>query len=349
MKKEFMIKLILTAAAIFLMILIASISLSKQSVKNNNEEEQTKETQEEPIRDVKEEEEEQAFTVFADKTDFLEKEPETLYAEAFQSEKSQGESAVYYIEDGTLYSDQYVETGKQDEEGNALYEWKRKQKIAEKVKYVDYNSYAGTADAVYITEDHILHGTGRYETVNLTGVTFARAYADQMIALKTDGTVWCRGWSPSLSDEQSLTYQDWQMVLEDVAYATLGHYLYMAVKTDGSLYMWGDNTLGQFGDGSLLEKESGFSPDVYFYGEPVKVADHVKMIWHGEPGKQYSAETQEPLRSFLLTDKDELFVCGEEVNGEERSFGFFGEMGFTDEGYTVNCTSRLIPVEIKQK
>ena len=222
--------------------------------------------------------------------------------------------------------------------------------------YMDHNNYYGESLFIYITEDHVLHGNygfGYYEEIYLENIKFARAYAEQVIALGTDGNLWCLGKSSSISDGRKLVYNNWQKVLEDVVYASLGHYNYMAITSDDSLYMWGDNTYGQFGDGSLLKEDSGFKPDCYFYPEPVKVADGVKMIWQGKPGLQYDSGYEEPLylRSYILTSEDELYVCGEAVNDEIRRFSWFGELGDVKEFYAaegeekeyieVNCTSKL--------
>lgn len=107
--------------------------------------------------------------------------------------------------------------------------------------------------------------------------------------------------------------------------------------------MWGDNTLGEFGDGSLLTDGSSFKTDCYFYLEPVKVADHIKMVWYGHPG--FPRQTQEFLagysRTYFLTTENELFVSGESVGNEVRSYMYYGELGRLDEAYEVNCTSIL--------
>ena len=246
------------------------------------------------------------------------------------------------------------------EDGSVTYEWQREKKIAEDVVYVDYNSYYGGNLVIYITEDYVLHGNygfGYCEEIYLENIQYARAYGEQIIALGTDGSLWCLGKSHSISDGRKLVYNNWQKVLENVAYASLGHYNYMAITTDGSLYMWGDNSYGQFGDGSLLKEETGFKPDNYFYSEPVKVAEGVKMVWQGKPGVQYDAEYEERfyMRSYILTLEDKLYVCGEAVDDEIRKFSWFGELGdvksfYASEGedieyIEVNCTSKLYPVQ----
>lgn len=81
----------------------------------------------------------------------------------------------------------------------------------------------------------------------------------------------------------------------------------------------------------------------YFYLEPVKVADNIKMVWYGHPG--FPKQTQEFLagysRTYFLTTENELFVSGENVGNEVRSYMYYGELGRLDEPYEVNCTSIL--------
>lgn len=214
------------------------------------------------------------------------------------------------------------------------------------VIYEEQNTFYGEGDSVYLTEDHVLHGTGRHADVYMEEVRFARVYGEQIIVLKQDGSVWCRGSVRCLSDQRTLEYPDWKFVCPDAVYASLGHNLYMAVTKDGSLYLWGDNTLGQFGDGSLLEEKTDFDPEKTFYTEPVKVADHVKMVWQGVPGKQYP-EGDGRLRTWILTQEDRLYVCGEAVGTEAKTFEWYGELGDRTDGLEIVCTSQLS--EVKRK
>jgi len=274
---------------------------------------------------------------------FMEKSAEELYKEYFTVAEQETEHVHFYIEDGTLYLDEYAETGEYDEEGLAIYEWRREQKIAENVIFVDYNWYEYGANALYITEDHKLHGTGDYEDIYLESIKYASVYANQMLALTLDGNLWCKGIAHSISDGRCLEYHGWELVMQNVAYAQVAHYRFMAITKDGSLYMWGDNSMGQFGDGSLLADASSFKTDCYFYLEPVKVADHIKMVWEGHPG--FPKQTQENLagynRTYFLTTENELFVSGENVGNDVRSYTYWGELGSVTEPYKVNCTSIL--------
>ncbi len=350
MEKEKKISIGITAATIALVMIFFAIYF--MSLRTAEEEQAKISVQEENIQEqeavvVIQEQETDSFLYEEELSDIWGKSKQELYEEAFSCTEEESEYVHYYIKGGTLFFDEYAETGSYDEEGLAVYEWKREQKIAEHVIYVDANDYSSTDDAVYITDENQLCGTGKYRDIYLENVKFARAYADQLLALKTDGSLWCMGRSFSLSDGRELFYSGWQQVLTDVTYASLGHYLYMAITEDGSLYMWGDNTYGQFGDGSLLKEDTGFKPDIYFYPEPIKVADGIKMIWQGKPGMQYPLmqEGRGVLQTYFLTETDELYVCGEAVDEEVRIFYYFGELGRVDEGVEINCTSKLYPVK----
>lgn len=276
---------------------------------------------------------------------FFDKTAEELYEELYTRTEEKGETFHYYVEDGILYLDEYAQTGMQDEEGIYIYEWRRGQKIAEDVIFVDYNWHNGRG-ALYITADHVLHGTGDYEDVSLVNILFARAYANQMIALTLDGNLWCGGSLFCIGEDRNLEYKGWELILQDVVFANVMHNRFIAITSDESLYMWGDNSLGQMGDGSLLTSESLYTPERYFYEIPVKVADGIKMVWEGHPGNPKETEEYGDLRTYFLTTDNELFVCGENVGEEKRAYDYFGLSGYLEESTQVNCTSVLHKVAV---
>jgi len=149
------------------------------------------------------------------------------------------------------------------------------------------------------------------------------------------------------SDGRELIYHDWELVMQNVVFANLTHYGYLAITEDESLYMWGDNTYGQFGDGSLLENGASFKTDCYFYPKPVKVAENIKMAWERHPGNPKQTEEFGKLRTYFLTTDNKLYVSGEGIGNESRSFTYFGELGQLEEPMSVRCTSTLHEVVIE--
>ncbi len=345
---------VMTIGAIVLIVLVVMVAVfnNKKTDTGNVEATETKDTVSDELSQSKEAViEEPAGPVFYPEEEydysFMNQTAEEIYEELFTVTEEKTDYVHFYIEDGVLYLDEYAETGEYDEEGICIYDWNRRQKIAEDVIFVDYNWYTMPSNALYITEDHVLHGTGDYADIYLENIKFARTYADQMIALTMDGNLWCKGTVHSLSDGRDLEYQGFELIMQNVVFANVAHYEYVAITEDGALYMWGDNTFGQFGDGSLL-KEGSFDADCYFYTEPVKVADNIKMVWERHPGNPKQTEEFGECRTYFLTDDNILFVSGEGIGEESRSFTYLGEMGQLEEPFSVNCTSKLHEVIIKE-
>lgn len=347
MEKQKIHSIMITLATIVLMIIIMGVYFitEKPNVKADGEDNSVSSSLEENI-DIEQSTPPSFVPEEEYNYDFLEKTSGELYAECFQRKEMETEGCHYYIEDGILYLDEYAEMGQFDENGISIYEWIRREKIAEDVIFVDYNWYSGTRNILYITKDHVLHGTGIYKDVHLTNIKYARCYAHQLLALTLEGNLWCAGKAFGIGQDTELKYDGWELVLENVVFANLAHYRYMAITEDQALYMWGDNSLGQFGDGSLLKENSQFNPDCYFYQQPVKVADGIKMVWERRPENSSVIEYGGELRTYFLTNRNELFVCGEKVGDERRSYTFYGESGLLDEPLYANCTSTLHRVVI---
>ena len=112
------------------------------------------------------------------------------------------------------------------------------------------------------------------------------ADANAVAAIKTDGTLWMWGnnccgqlgsggtGDKTYVDEDSGAVTPYQttpvQVLEDVAAVALGTKHTAAVKTDGSLWTWGENTCGQLGTGGTEDSNV-----------PVKVLEGVASVYLG--------------------------------------------------------------------
>jgi alpha-tubulin suppressor-like RCC1 family protein len=89
----------------------------------------------------------------------------------------------------------------------------------------------------------------------LTGVTAIAGGAGHTITLKNDGTVWAWGYNYSsgqLGDGTTTDrYIPVQVIgLTGVTAIAAGYYHTIALKSDGTVWAWGDNSFGQLGDGT---------------------------------------------------------------------------------------------------
>jgi len=95
---------------------------------------------------------------------------------------------------------------------------------------------------------------------NLTGVTAISGTWLHTLAIKTDGTVWGWGYNPSNNSNSMLgdgtltdRFSPVQIPgLSGIVSIAAGGAQGMALKNDGSIAAWGDNSYGQLGDGSII-------------------------------------------------------------------------------------------------
>ena len=258
------------------------------------------------------------------------------------------------------------------------------QKIAENVVHVDANQYF----TIYLTEKGELYGMG----ANLNGimgmeitedyitnpaavaastpvcllqdVRYARVTMRGIAALKKDGSVWWWGEiittsAKNIEKAVGLQYSKPVKMLDHAIYVTCGQFCMAAIKEDGTLWTWGNNTFGSCG------YDSG---DQDFIEEPVRVLEDVKMVWMDEirfdtiektvcDGYISPYRCQYPYVTFVEKKDGSVYACGYEVEGEgSKSWTYllYGDILRTDEDpdfppVTVTYSDVFQRISIKEK
>ena len=115
---------------------------------------------------------------------------------------------------------------------------------------------------------------------NLSGVKVFAAGAGHSLALKDDGTVWAWGLNShgQLGDgtvaERHTPVQVGTPPLHDVAAIAGGENWSLALKSDGTLWAWGENAIGQLGDGTTIERHTPVQVGMPHLSDVIAIAAH---------------------------------------------------------------------------
>ncbi|MFI5131436.1 MAG: RCC1 domain-containing protein, partial [Chitinophagales bacterium] len=148
------------------------------------------------------------------------------------------------------------------------------------------------------------------QVINLSGIVAIAAGTEHCLALKNDGTVWSWGWNANgcLGDGSNIVKRSTPAQITSLsgitAIAANGSLHSVALKNDGTVWTWGDNSNGQLGDGSYAEKYS-----------PVQLASLTNIISIGT-GERHS---------FAVKVDGTLLAWGWNGNGQlgiDYSFSF---------------------------
>ncbi len=116
------------------------------------------------------------------------------------------------------------------------------------------NLWGVLGDGTYISKTHPVQVT------NLSGIVAIAAGEAHCLALKNDGTIWSWGWNFNgcLGDGSTVSKRSTPMQIPALTGITMiaanGSVHSMALKNDGTVWVWGDNFHGQLGDGIVVEK-----------------------------------------------------------------------------------------------
>ena len=386
--KNFKMTVMGTALCMSMLFLSACGTLVEDPQDQNIAEDITKEDEEEVNDETLSEEEDITYPVYeVESIDNLQLDNKEFHIENYYIKNQSNNLNRYYIDSHNVLwgygRNDYGQLG--NGEQNSLGDYvMTPQKIAENVVHVDANQYF----TIYLTEKGELYGMG----ANLNGimgmeitedyitnpaavaastpvcllqdVRYARVTMRGIAALKKDGSVWWWGEiittsAKNIEKAVGLQYSKPVKMLDHAIYVTCGQFCMAAIKEDGTLWTWRNNTFGSCG------YDSG---DQDFIEEPVMVLEDVKMVWMDEirfdtiektvcDGYISPYRCQYPYVTFVEKKDGSVYACGYEVEGEgSKSWTYllYGDILRTDEDpdfppVTVTYSDVFQRISIKEK
>ena len=226
-----------------------------------------------------------------------------------------------------------------------------------------YNSYGGLGDNTRT------HRSSPVQTVawgsNWKQVSCGRTHTT---AIKNDGTLWTWGGAGygQLGDNttarksspvQTIAFgTNWKQV------ATASDHV-IAIKTDGTLWLWGKNTFGQLGDNSVTQKQSPVQTVAFgtnwvqvssgYYANYVAVikTDGTLWIWgdnaNGKLGDNTTTKRSSPIQTIAFGTSWKQASCGFEYMAAIKTDGTLWCWGFNNSGQLGDNTiiSKSSPVQ----
>ena len=170
-------------------------------------------------------------------------------------------------------------------------------------------------------------------------VAFIAAGTSHSLAIKTDNSLWVWGSNSSgqIGDGSITTYiDDWNKdkdndkttpvkIMEDVIFAAAGFSQSFAIKVDGSLWAWGNNSAGQLGDGTTTGRKI-----------PVKIMEDVIFVASG------------CYHTFAIKTNGSLWAWGQNYDGQlgDGTITTY-DYDFGEDEYTVlENNDKTTPVKI---
>ena len=172
-----------------------------------------------------------------------------------------------------------------------------------------------------------------------------------LAAIKTDGTLWSWGYGASgemgdntaagkSSPVQTVSAgTDWKLV-------ACGFYFTSAIKTDGTLWLWGSNTYGQLGDNTRTNKSSPIQTVAtgtnwkqvsakYYYTAAIKT-DGTLWTWgrnlYGELGDNTTASKSSPVQTVAGGTNWKQVSSGAWITSAVKTDGTLWLWGLNDYG-----------------